>query len=140
MAYLDGTFGTIAAARALLPLRGNAGCRFMRLRRTCVACAACLSFWAPEAAAQQPARPTVPVRLTPPSPTDMPRFTLQEVGRASVVPPHSGLIVAIPLEGGAQLGVGRYRLRALMRPPTNLEPDRRSRAHGIAAVGLSIRF
>lgn len=57
----------------------------------------------------------------------------------------NGLIAALPVTGDLQLGIGRYKVNAMLRQPNNTEAERpplsmRSRDRGIAAVGVSLRF
>lgn len=71
----------------------------------------------------------------------MPVGDLREAG----APRRNGLIAAMPLDERVTIGVGRFSVTEIARPPTHVEPAQRAaevrrRDRGIAAVGVSLRF
>lgn len=111
----------------------------MKLRRYLAAVTLGLGGLAPAAASAQ----VGPLDARTPAPRERilrfeaPRGDLRQVG----VPVRNGMVAALPISRSLAIGLGRYRVQEIARPPTHVGSDRqRPRERGIAAFGVQLRF
>ena len=120
---------------------------YTRRHAAALAITCACTFAAPALA--QPSRTYGPVepaqRIAPPAPASPQRLSALTPAPAPQPVLRDGLIERMELGGGAEIGIGRFRVGNIPKPRTNMEMERNPAAlerpsRAIAGAGLRIRF